>query len=118
MCFPQHQFGLPFALFPDMRFYPVYRLCRSNGTFSRIGSLLETYQQWTIRATPHILKQATAHFKQKPGEIILLGPRCMPVGNDALLESGNSMEAGSSFRREIRFRSGSGVSSSSGYTRE
>jgi len=35
-----------------MNFLPVYRLCRSNGSFSRIGSLLEPCQQWNT----HICK--------------------------------------------------------------
>ena len=69
-----------------MNFYPVYRLSLTNGTFSRIGSLLETYQPWSIRITPHILNQAMAHFEPKPGEIILLGPRCIPAGKDVLPE--------------------------------
>jgi hypothetical protein len=67
-----------------MDFYPVYRLCRSNGSFSQIGSLLAIRQQWSTQFTPHNLKQAEAYFEQKPGEIILLGPRCVPIGKDVL----------------------------------
>lgn len=66
-----------------MNFYPVYRIRRSNGSFSRIGSLLETCQKWGTRNPPDILKQAMALFEQKPGETILLGPRCAPAGRDA-----------------------------------
>jgi hypothetical protein len=66
-----------------MNFYPVYRHCRSNGSFSRIGSLLGTCRQWDPRNTPNILKQAAALFEQKSGEMILLGPRCVTVVQDA-----------------------------------
>ena len=81
---PLHTFGIRFALFQDMNFYPVYRRCRSNGSFSRIGSLLATCQQGSSQFTPHNLKQAEAYFEQKPVETILLGPRCGPVGKDVL----------------------------------
>jgi hypothetical protein len=37
-----------------------------------------------IRVAPHILKQAASQFRRKPGEIIILGPRCMAVCNDLL----------------------------------
>jgi len=67
-----------------MNFYPVYRFRRSNGSFSRIGSLLETPNPCGDRIPPPILNQLTTHFEQKPGETILLGPRCGPVGKDAL----------------------------------
>jgi len=81
--FLQHCFGIRFAIFQIMNFYPVYRLCRSNGSFSRIGSLLETWNPCNNRITPHIRNQLMASFEQKPGEIILLGLRCGPVGRDA-----------------------------------
>ena len=84
MYFPQYSFGLRFAVYPDMSFYPVYRLCRSNGSFSQIGSLLALCHQWSTQLTPHNLKQAEAYFERKPGEVILLGPRCVRVGKDAL----------------------------------
>ena len=67
-----------------MNFYPVYRFCRSNGSFSRIGSLLETTNPRSNRIAPHILNQLMTHFEQKPGEKILLGPRCVPVGKDTV----------------------------------
>lgn len=67
-----------------MNFYPVYRLCRSNGAFSRIGSLLAICHQETTQFAPHILKQAEAYFDRKPVETILLGPRCGPVGKAVL----------------------------------
>ena len=67
-----------------MNFYPVYRLCRSNGSFSRIGSLLESPNPCGNRIAPHILNELMTHFEQKPGEKILLGPRCGPVGKNAL----------------------------------
>src|SRR5512141_3510080 len=67
-----------------MDFYPVYRLCRTNGSFSRIGSLLAIRQQQSAQVTPQNVKQAEAYFEQKPGEIILLGPRCAPVGKNGL----------------------------------
>ena len=67
-----------------MNFYPVYRLCRSNGSFSRIGSLLESPHPWDNRLAPHILSQLVTLFEQKPGETILLGPKCGPVGKDSL----------------------------------
>ena len=67
-----------------MNFYPVYRLSRSNGSFSHVGSLLALCQQWGTLLIPYNLKQAEAYFEQKPGEIILLGPRCGPVGKDVL----------------------------------
>jgi hypothetical protein len=66
-----------------MNFYPVYRFCRSNGSFSRIGSLLETPGPHGNRIAPHLLNQVTTHFEPKPGERILLGPRCGPVGKAA-----------------------------------
>jgi hypothetical protein len=71
-----------------MNFYPVYRLCRSNGTFSRIGSLLETCQQWSTRIAPHILKQAMVLFEQEPGDTILLGPRSGSNGREAFPAEG------------------------------
>ena len=67
-----------------MNFYPVYRFCRSNGSFSRIGSLLETPNPCSKRIAPPILNQLMTHFEQKPGEKILLGPRCGPVGKEPL----------------------------------
>lgn len=67
-----------------MNFYPVYRLCRSNGAFSRIGSLLAISQYGSTQFTPHNLKRAEAYFEQKPVETILLGPRSGPVGKDVL----------------------------------
>ena len=66
-----------------MNFYPVYRLCRTNGSFSRIGSLLAMCHPGNTQFTPHNLKQAEAYFEQKPVETILLGPRCGPVGKDS-----------------------------------
>ena len=68
-----------------MNFYPVYRLRRSNGSFSRVGSLLDTCRQVNSRITitPHVQKQAMALFEQKSGDMILLGPRCVPTGGDA-----------------------------------
>lgn len=69
-----------------MNFYPVYRLCRSNGAFSRIGSLLGTCGPYGSRIAPHILKQLMSHFEQKPGDMILLGPRCGQAGKDAFPE--------------------------------
>jgi hypothetical protein len=70
-----------------MNFYPVYRLCRSNGSFSRIGSLLAICHQENTQFAPHYLKQAEAYFKRKPVETILLGPRCGPVGKDVLSDA-------------------------------
>jgi len=67
-----------------MNFFPGYRLCRYNGTFSRIGSLLETSNPCSNRIAPHILNQLMTHFAQKPGDTILLGPRCEQVGREAL----------------------------------
>jgi hypothetical protein len=67
-----------------MNFYPVYRFCRSNGSFSRIGSLLETPVPSSHRTAPYVLNQLMKHFEQKPGEKILLGPRCGPVGKEPL----------------------------------
>ena len=81
---PLHSFGIRFALFQDMNFYPVYRLCRSNGSFSRIGSLLAISPYGSTLLPPHNLKRAEAYFEQKPVETILLGPRCGPVGKDVL----------------------------------
>jgi hypothetical protein len=86
MEFPHHPFGIRFAVSQGMNFYPVYRLCRSNGSFSRIGSLLESPNPWDNRMAPHILNQLVTLFEQKPGETILLGPRCGPVGKDSLPE--------------------------------
>lgn len=76
---------LAFALQPPkvMNFFPVYRLCRSNGSFSRIGSLLETWDPCSHRVTSHIQNRLMESFEQKPGERILLGPRCGPVGRDS-----------------------------------
>lgn len=61
-----------------MDFYPVYRLCRSNGSFSRIGSLLQAGERWTSRIAPHIRELAMTLFERKPGDVILLGPRSSP----------------------------------------
>ncbi len=71
-----------------MNFYPVYRLCLSNGSFSRIGSLMETSRTRSARFAPYTLKQAVEQFKQKPGETILLGPRCTPAGKDVRKDEG------------------------------
>ena len=65
-----------------VNFYPVYRLSRANGSFSRIGSLLGTYSPSGTRITPHFLDQLMAHFEQKAGDRILLGPRCGPAEMD------------------------------------
>jgi len=86
--FLHHTFGILFALYKDMNFYPVYRLCRTNGSFSRIGSLLESPNPCDKRFAPPILNQLVTLFEQKPGETILLGPRCGPVGKDSLPEGG------------------------------
>lgn len=80
--FTRPTFGICFAFYPDMNFYPVYRLSRSNGAFSRIGSLLGTCGPYGSRIAPHILKQLMSHFEQKPGDMILLGPRCGQAGKD------------------------------------
>jgi hypothetical protein len=69
-----------------MNFYPVYRLRRSNGSFSRIGSLLETCQQWSARITPDISREAISLFGQEPGDLILLGPRCVSNGGESVPE--------------------------------
>lgn len=69
-----------------MNFYPVYRLRRSNGSFSRIGSLLDTFPPSGGRSTPHALQQAKALFGQEPGDRILLGPRSVPVGGAGVPE--------------------------------
>jgi hypothetical protein len=71
-----------------MNFYPVYRLRGSNGSFSRVGTLLETYQQMSTPITPHILKQAVVLFEQAPGDKILVGPRCVSIGSDPFPEKG------------------------------
>lgn len=66
-----------------MNFYPVYRLRRSNGSFSRIGSLLGVCQQGSVQAAPHILRQAVDLFGEEPEDRILLGPRqrvAVPLG--------------------------------------
>ena len=65
-----------------MDFYPVYRLRRSNGSFSRVGSLLGPCQQWSVRVNPYVVRQAMALFGQEAGDRILLGPRCVTVGRD------------------------------------
>jgi hypothetical protein len=65
---------------PDgMDFYPVYRLRRSNGSFSRVGSLLDTCGRGSARITPHVVRQAVALFEQEAGDMILLGPRCASI---------------------------------------
>jgi hypothetical protein len=71
-----------------MNFYPVYRLCRYTGSFARIGSFLAFCQHWSPQLTPHVLKQTEAYFEQKPGELIVVGPRCAPVVGDALPDEG------------------------------
>lgn len=74
------------CIFPGMRFYPVYRLRRSTGSFARIGSLLDPGQGWEGRVNPHVLGQAKELFCQEPGDRILLGPRCIPGGRGGLAE--------------------------------
>lgn len=59
-----------------MNFYPVYRINRSTGTFTRIGSLMESCFRWSVRITPYLNEQARTIFSQKPGDVIVLGPRC------------------------------------------
>lgn len=66
-----------------MNFYPVYRLRRSNGSFSRVGSLLGACQQGSARTAPHVLRQAVELFGQESGDMILLGPRCVSIGGNA-----------------------------------
>ena len=85
---PRNPLGIFLAVFPDMDFHPVYRLSRTNGSFSRIGSLLEPCRQEGPRSTPHNLEQAMAFFEQGPGEVILLGPRCAPGRGEASAEEG------------------------------
>jgi len=58
-----------------MDFYPVYKICSVSGAFSRIGSLLETCRHWSVETTSHQWNQARALFTQRPGDVILLGPR-------------------------------------------
>ena len=59
-----------------MYFYPVYKICRSTGTFTRIGSLMESCRQWSVQHLPFLLSQARALFAQRPEDVIVLGPRC------------------------------------------
>jgi hypothetical protein len=84
--FSAEHFGICFAVKQFMNFYPVYRLCRTNGSFSRVGSLLGTSYPDSYRISPHLLGHLMAQFKQKPGETILLGPRCEPIGKDAMTD--------------------------------
>ena len=74
-----------------MNFYPVYRLRRSNGSFSRVGSLMDTCNQWSARTAPHILKQAVDLFRQEPGDLILIGPRCGSIGEDVFPDERDGM---------------------------
>lgn len=75
-------FGLPLANFLPMKFYPVYRLRRINGSFSRIGSMLEAGHPRGARDAPIVLEQATALFERDPGDRILLGPLCASAGRE------------------------------------
>lgn len=68
-----------------MNFYPVYKSCRSTGVFKRIGSLMETCRQWNIRMIPYHSEQARTLFEQSPGDIILLGPRCVDLGRQTVI---------------------------------
>lgn len=63
-----------------MNFYPVYKIHRSSGAFKRIGSLMETCRQWNVQIIPYHSDLARTMFEQKPGEVILLGPRCVDLG--------------------------------------
>ncbi len=58
-----------------MDFYPVYKICSVSGAFSRIGSLLETCRHWSVKTTWRQWDQARALFTQRPGDVILSGPR-------------------------------------------
>ena len=65
-----------------MDFYPVYKICSISGTFTRIGSLMDPRQPWGIRSTPHLRNQARTLFAQRPGDVILLGPRCAAAAEE------------------------------------
>ncbi len=76
-----------------MDFFPVYKICSTSGLFSRIGSLLEPRQPWHVRSTPHLRNQARTLFAQRPGDVILLGPRCAAEAGEARPEGGRWDEA-------------------------
>ena len=76
-----------------MDFFPVYRICSISGSFTRIGSLMEPRRQWGVRSTPHQRNQARTLFAQRPGDTILLGPRCASRAEEAGPERGYRDEA-------------------------
>jgi hypothetical protein len=59
-----------------MIFYPVYRIDRSRGIFTRVGSLMEPCSPCNARFTPYLSEQAREIFARKAGDVIVLGPRC------------------------------------------
>lgn len=70
----------PVNCFPQgMMFFPIYRIHRSTGEFTRIGSLLGP-RRTPVRATAPALR-AEAHrvFAGGPEDVILVGPR-LPAG--------------------------------------
>jgi len=70
-----------------MAFYPVYKICCMSGAFSRIGSLLGSRGHYSLRSSVTEREQARALFTQRPGDVILLGPR-MDVESREIGKSG------------------------------
>jgi len=72
----------------DMYFYPVYKICRATGTFTRIGSMMGSCRQRSVQYLPFHLSEARTLFAQRPEDIIVLGPRCADAagttGNEPL----------------------------------
>lgn len=73
-----NRFGLRIAVFGYMGFFPVYRIHRSTGMFTRIGSFLVS-RRTPARTTERALRaEAQRVFADSPEDIILIGPRLHP----------------------------------------
>lgn len=52
---------------------------------------MDTCNQWSARTAPHILRQAVDLFRQEPGDMILIGPRCGSLGGDVFPDERDGM---------------------------
>ena len=62
-----------------MMFFPVYRIQRSSGVFTRIGSLLGPHGLPARATAPALRAEAQRVFAGSPEDVILVGPR-LPTG--------------------------------------
>lgn len=80
--------GSQFAVFPDMYFYPIYRVDSPSGSFTRIGSLPESCLRRGVRTTPYLYDQARTIFSRRPGDVIVVGPRCVGTAGESIRADG------------------------------